>query len=173
MNSILTSITNHTGETLLVLLILIIGLAGITIRQSMLLSQHNRRWIELLSTAKGSNLEDLLHQHLSERQSTSKDILELQDKVKTLEKKVQVAKRHLGIVRYDAFPEVGGNQSFAMALYDDNGNGAIINSIIGRVDCRVYCKPLQNGKSERNLSTEEIQAIEDAVSLANKGILSY
>ncbi|HVL40209.1 MAG TPA: DUF4446 family protein, partial [Fimbriimonadaceae bacterium] len=89
-----------------------------------------------------------------------------------LEEKVAGAKRHVGLVRYDAFEDVGGSQSFALAIYDDKGNGAVITSLVGRTDCRVYCKPLLNGRSERNLSQEEQRAIEAAASAEPKTILS-
>jgi hypothetical protein len=65
-------------------------------------------------------------------------------------------------VRYDAFEDVGGAQSFALALYDDQGNGAVMNGIVGRTDCRVYCKPLVAGRSPHNLSQEESRAISEA-----------
>lgn len=79
-----------------------------------------------------------------------------------LERALGESKRHVGLVRYDAFEDVGGSQSFALAIYDDEGNGAIVNSIIGRAECRVYCKPLLNGRSERDLSQEEQRAIREA-----------
>lgn len=76
------------------------------------------------------------------------------------------------MVRYDAFEEVRGNQSFAMALYDDQGNGVVLSGIVGRTDSRVYCKPLVNGRSERNLSQEEQRAIEEATASRVKSIVS-
>ena len=85
---------------------------------------------------------------------------------------MEKAKSHLGLVRYDAFEDVGGNQSFALALYDDNGDGMIINGLIGRTDCRVYAKPLVGGRSDRNLSQEERRAIEEALSRAPKSVVT-
>jgi hypothetical protein len=76
-------------------------------------------------------------------------------------------------VKYDAFEDVGGNQSFALAVYDDRGDGALITSLSGRTDCRVYCKPLIAGKSERNLSQEEQRAIQEAVQKGPKSIVSH
>lgn len=83
------------------------------------------------------------------------------------------AKRHVGLVKYDAFEDVGGSQSFALALYDDKGDGALITSLVGRSDCRVYCKPLIGGKSERSLSQEEQRAIREAVQTGPKSIVSH
>ena len=92
--------------------------------------------------------------------------------MESLEAELAVSKRHLGVVRYDAFEDVSGSQSFALALYDDSGNGAIVNGVVGRTDSRVYCKPLVNGRSERNLSQEEQRAIRDALDRSSKTIVS-
>ncbi len=70
--------------------------------------------------------------------------------------------KHVGLVRYDAFPEMGGQLSFSTALLDDAGNGLVLSSITGRADSRVYAKPVNNRESEHNLSKEEEEAIDQA-----------
>ncbi len=70
--------------------------------------------------------------------------------------------KHVGLVRYDAFPEMGGQLSFSTALLDDTGNGLVLSSITGRTDSRVYAKPVNNRQSEYNLSKEEEEAIHQA-----------
>ncbi len=70
--------------------------------------------------------------------------------------------RHLGIVRFDAFVDVGGRLSFAAALLDDDGNGLVISSISGRSEGRVYAKPIVDRRSEFPLSEEEEEAIRKA-----------
>lgn len=72
------------------------------------------------------------------------------------------ALRHVGVVRYDAFGDMGGRLSFSAALYDDRGNGLVISSINGRSETRTYAKALVDLRSEHNLSPEEEQAIEAA-----------
>lgn len=99
-------------------------------------------------------------------------ITEVSRRVESLESRMEVSKRHMGLVRYDAFEDVGGNQSFALALYDDDGNGAVLSSIIGRSEARVYCKPLVNGRSERSLSQEEQRAIREAKTAGPRTIVS-
>ena len=70
--------------------------------------------------------------------------------------------RHVAVVRYDAFADMGGRLSFSAALYDDNGNGLVISSINGRSETRTYAKPLTGFRSDHSLSPEEQRAIEDA-----------
>jgi Protein of unknown function (DUF4446) len=73
------------------------------------------------------------------------------------------AVRHVGLVRYDAFEDVGGRLSFSCALLDDGGDGVVVTSINGRQDTRVYAKPVAEGKSPHNLSVEEEEAIRQAL----------
>jgi hypothetical protein len=71
--------------------------------------------------------------------------------------------RHVALVRYDAFEDVGGRLSFSCALLDDHGTGAVLTSINGRQETRVYAKPVTAGTSSYNLSTEEQEAIQQAL----------
>jgi Protein of unknown function (DUF4446) len=76
---------------------------------------------------------------------------------------IEGAVRHVGLLRYDAFEDVGGRLSFSCALLDDHGNGVVMTSINGRQDTRVYAKPITGGKSTFNLSVEEEEAIRQAL----------
>jgi hypothetical protein len=76
---------------------------------------------------------------------------------------IEGAVRHVGLVRYDAFEDVGGRLSFSCALLDDHGNGVVVTSINGRQDTRVYAKPVVGGRSGYNLSIEEEEAIRQAL----------
>lgn len=70
------------------------------------------------------------------------------------------ALRHLAVVRYDAFGDMGGHLSWSMALLDDNGNGVVLTSINGRSDARSYAKNVREYVSESKLSPEEAEAID-------------
>ena len=75
----------------------------------------------------------------------------------------KVALQRFGLVRYDAFDDMGGRMSFSAALLDDNGDGVIISSINGRTETRTYAKLVRGLTSESNLSDEEREAIAAAV----------
>ena len=70
--------------------------------------------------------------------------------------------RHVGVVRFDAFREVGGRLSFAVAFLNERGDGVVITSINGRSDSRVYAKPIVERRSEFALSEEEEESIRQA-----------
>jgi hypothetical protein len=90
------------------------------------------------------------------------DVLGLRQEVAALRAEVRGALRHLGTVRYDAFPDVGGQLSWSVALLDDGGDGVVLTAISGRSEARTYAKSLSAWKSEQPLSPEEQAAVDAA-----------
>ena len=172
MDVVLKILTQYNSDFLLFLLVAVLVIAILVVRTYRLQSRSHARWRSLLPEGRGDKLETMLYDHLTERMRIEQDLDALRARAQDLEKRLAESKRHLGLVRYDAFEDVRGNQSFAMAIYDDQGNGAVLNSIVGRADCRVYCKPLLNGRSERDLSQEEQRAIREAKATGPKTIVS-
>jgi hypothetical protein len=103
-------------------------------------------------------------------QTQAKQIKRLEDAVRTLnrtDKKQDVQIRgtvsHLALLRYDAFEDVGGRLSFSCAMLDAEGTGVVLTAINGRQETRVYAKPVREGRSTYNLSSEEEEAIRQAL----------
>ena len=69
------------------------------------------------------------------------------------------ALRHVSVVRYDAFGDLGGRFSFSAALLDDAGDGLVLTSIHGRTETRTYLKGISAGVADIELSPEETQAV--------------
>ena len=69
------------------------------------------------------------------------------------------ALRHVAVVRYDAFGDMGGRLSWSMALVDDAGNGVVLTSIHGRSEARSYAKNINEWKCEQAMSPEEHEAL--------------
>jgi hypothetical protein len=69
---------------------------------------------------------------------------------------------HIGLVRFDAFDDTGGGQSFALALIDDDGDGIILTSLHSRQATRLYVKDIRGGVADAPLSGEEEQALREA-----------
>ena len=78
--------------------------------------------------------------------------------------------RHISMLRYDAFEDVGGRLSFSCAMLDDHGTGVVLTSINGRQETRVYAKPIAEGNSTYNLSVEESEAIRQAMAPAGETV---
>lgn len=68
-----------------------------------------------------------------------------------------------GLVRFNAFDDTGGNQSFALALLDADADGFVLSSLHSRQATRLYVKRISAGSSELPLSQEEAQAVEQAL----------
>ena len=79
--------------------------------------------------------------------------------VHTLRDDLRGAIRHVAVVRYDAFQDMGGRMSYSAALLDDAGDGMVITAINGRQETRTYAKGIVGAASETPLSPEEAEAI--------------
>ena len=90
------------------------------------------------------------------------DVHGLRQEVAALRAETRDALRHLAVVRYDAFGDMGGHLSWSLALLDDGGNGVVLTSIHGRSDSRTYAKNVAGWTCEQQLSPEEEEAISAA-----------
>jgi len=86
----------------------------------------------------------------------------LSEELDALKKKSKFSVQKVALIRFNPFREVGGDQSFSVALLDGNNSGVVITSLYSREENRVYGKPVKNGESEYLLSEEEKEAIERA-----------
>jgi hypothetical protein len=90
------------------------------------------------------------------------DVHGLRQEVAALRAESAGALRHLAVVRYDAFGDMGGHLSWSLALLDDGGDGVVLTSIHGRSDARTYAKSVTGWSCEQQLSPEEREAIDRA-----------
>ena len=68
----------------------------------------------------------------------------------------------VGLVRFRAFQDTGGDQSFSLALTDGEGNGVVFSALYGRGATRIYAKPIQPWLSPKPLSEEEEKALAES-----------
>jgi hypothetical protein len=90
------------------------------------------------------------------------DLEGLRGEVQALRVEATEALRHLAVVRYDAFGDMGGHLSWSMALLDDGGNGVVLTSIHGRSEARTYAKNIATWSCEQAMSPEEEEAVKFA-----------
>lgn len=86
----------------------------------------------------------------------------LRHEVAALREENKHALKHLAVVRYDAFGDMGGHLSWSVAMLDDHGNGSVLTSIHGRNDARTYAKQITGWTCAQPLSPEEQDAIDAA-----------
>ncbi|PJA83918.1 MAG: hypothetical protein CO146_00165 [Candidatus Nealsonbacteria bacterium CG_4_9_14_3_um_filter_37_29] len=106
---------------------------------------------------------------LAQFKDLEKNLGKLSEELENLKKESKFNFQKFGIVRFNPFSEVGGDQSFSIALLDGSDNGVVVTSLYTREGNRVYGKPIKAGISEYLLSAEEKEAIEKAkINYGNK-----
>jgi hypothetical protein len=95
----------------------------------------------------------------TDAEALPEDVHGLRQEVAALRAEVRGALRHVAVVRYDAFADMGGHLSWSLALLDDGGDGVVLTSIHGRSDARGYAKFISGWSCDQQLSPEEDEAI--------------
>jgi hypothetical protein len=144
---------------LAVAIVLLVAWQGST---NLRLNRTLRQFRQLSSGIEGQPLDELLQKILDRSETDSKTLARLEADLRALGTEVQTHVQNVGLVRYNAFNDTGGDQSYALALLDDHGDGAIVNGLFHRTECRVYVKPVQEWKSTYSMSDEEAEAIRRA-----------
>ena len=140
----------------IVLLVAMIGLSRRTSRLSDRLAGVTRG-------ESGKSFEEILEAHLDKVYAVARELDDVSARTKVLESVLPTAFQRVGLVRYNPFEDTGGNQSFALAMLDANGDGWILSSLHARQGTRFYAKAVKAGRSETSLSDEEQAAIKQAV----------
>lgn len=112
----------------------------------------------LFSGKKAVDLESILLAHSNEISAIDKEIQELFEISNKIHNLSQRSVHKIGIIRFNPFKDIGGDQSFALALLDGKDNGLTISSLHTREGTRIYSKPITKGESEKYTLTEEEKA---------------
>jgi hypothetical protein len=120
------------------------------------------RYQQLLSGVEAGNLEEIMSMHVGRINQHDRRLGDVDRGLDALDRVLQTVIQRVGLVRFNPFDEVGGDQSFAIALLDQHGNGFVLSSLHHRTETRVYAKPIEGGRSRYALSDEEEQALTEA-----------
>ena len=117
-------------------------------------------YLNLVSRTRKEKIDEVLDELLKTDQKIVGDIEIIKKELKEEVKKSQLHFQKIGLLRFNPFERVGGEQSFVISLLDYDNNGLILNFIYTREGLRVYTKKVKNGKGEEyELSDEEKKAI--------------
>ncbi len=117
----------------------------------------------LFSGKKAADLEEIILGQVEKSKEIENGIIALKDADQRILSQLSYAVQKVGMLRFNPFGEVGGNQSFAVALLDNHDSGVIMLSLYSRDGVRIYAKPIKEGKSEYQLSKEEEEALQMAM----------
>lgn len=147
----------------IVMLILILAGWVIGIIALVKYSNLNKRYKKFMGGNDAKALESYITELISLNKENVEKIEENSASIKNLYKKQRYNFQKIGIHKYDAFKEMGGNLSFALALLDENDNGFIINSVHNIQSSYCYAKEVKDGKCSINLSEDEAVALDKAL----------
>lgn len=144
---------------ILVLFILVLILLILLCVQISKVSKLKKRLDQFLLGKDGATLEEDIRQLFEDNQFLKN--MEEKDRkdINTIFKRMQTMFQKMGLVRYDAFNQMGGQLSYSLALLDENDNGFIINSVHSTEGCYSYSKEIRNGDNNVSLSAEETEAL--------------
>ena len=121
-----------------------------------LLINTNKKYLQFMKKlGNGNNLDEMLKKYLADVKEIQKDNAEIKAYYTKLDRDIASCIQKVGLVRYNAFKDVGSNLSFAIALLDKNDNGVILNGLYGSESSNIYAKPIKGGMSSYQLSEEE------------------
>ena len=153
---------------------IILGMLGITIIAIILsivilfkLKVLNRKYNLFMNGKDAESLEPLLLKRFEEVDTLKLENNKNMKEIEEIFNRLQFVYQKVGIVKYDAFNEMGGKLSFSLVMLDNRNNGHIINSMHSREGCYTYIKEIINGQSYIELGDEERKALNQA--LAGQG----
>jgi hypothetical protein len=113
----------------------------------------------ILDESTGTSLGDALNAQAGRVESVQQRLVELDTRYAQLETRSRGSLQHVGLVRFNPFSDTGSDQSFAIALLDDERSGIVVSSLHGRDGTRIFAKPIRAGQATHPLSAEEQKAL--------------
>ena len=143
-----------------ILLIVVFILLILMMKKVKLLS---RSYKDFMRGKDAESLEEVILERFNEIDDLKIANGENRKRIDDITQNLLLTYQKIGIVKYDAFHEMGGKLSFALALLDKSNNGFVMNSMHNRESCYTYIKELIDGKSYITLSEEEKKAVDTAI----------
>lgn len=144
---------------LVILLILIILYIRVLCKMKKLYQTYDR----FMRGKDAESLEDAIWKQFDRLEKLEESDQEKEGQIERIFENLQTVYQKTGLVKYDAFREMSGKLSYALALLDKDNNGVLINSMYSREGCYSYVKEIIKGKSSINMSEEEEKALKIAV----------
>ena len=146
---------------------LILILIIIVVIQAIKLGKISKRYKKFMSGKNAKSLEKDIEGIFEENKFIKASAEKNRKDIQALYRKLEGAFQKVGIVKYDAFSQMGGQLSFSLALLDENDNGFILNSVHSTEGCYSYTKEIKKGICEISLGDEEKQALDIAMEITD------
>ena len=149
---------------LLVLFIIVIILSVLYITSVINLKKLRTSYSKFMNKlGNGNSIEEILKEYIKRVEKVEAKNEEIISYCKVIDENIKRCTQKIGIVRYNAFKDVGSDLSFTLAILDDYNNGVVLNGIYARDSSNIYAKPIEKGQSKYILSEEEKEAVNKAI----------
>ena len=163
MSTIFDSIGIDPGIIIIVLLAIVVVLVAVMISNGMRLTRLERKYKTFMKGADAQSLEKVFVRKFAQIDKLYDAKEEHDHDLLFIKKNLDKMFNKYGVEKYDAFDDVGGKLSFALALLDKENTGLILNAVHSRDNCFLYMKEIVKGESYVMLSQEEVEALRKAV----------
>lgn len=153
------------GYILLGVTVLCIILLIVTIVQITKASKLKKKYDKFMQGKDAKSLETDIMRLYEDNEYLKSTTDKNRHDIKKLYKNMESAFQKVGIVKYDAFQQMGGKLSFSLALLDQNNDGFILNSVHSSEGCYSYTKEIKNGECSISLGSEEEVALNKAMGI--------
>lgn len=144
-------------------LILIFIILSVTLSNRSKIKRLKAKYNRFMSgLSDDTNIEELLYKYMDRVDEVSEKNREVEHHMNSIERNMLTCIQKIGIVRFNAYDNVGSDLSYSVALLDSNDCGVVLSGLFSRDSSLNYAKPITNGNSKYALSAEEIQALEIA-----------
>lgn len=160
---ILDSLGFDPGILMIIMMALMVFVLICMVRVSMKLTRFLKRYRIFMRGKDAVSLEKAFTQRFLDVDKLIEVSKNQANEIARLKEVLARTTNKIGIVKYDAFPDVGGKLSFALAMLDENNSGFVLNAIHSREGCYTYIKEIVKGESYIVLGQEEKEALRQAV----------
>lgn len=162
-SNILNSLGIDPGIIVIIMMGIMVFVLLYMVRVSMKMTRFLKRYRIFMKGRDAASLEKAFAQKFLEVDKLTEMTSVQANEIRRIKEIQSRTANKIGIVKYDAFPDVGGRLSFALAMLDESDSGFVLNAIHGREGCYTYVKEIVKGESYVMLGQEEKEALRQAV----------
>ncbi|MFR3529191.1 MAG: DUF4446 family protein [Lachnospiraceae bacterium] len=161
MGKALTSLGITPAFIFLLLFVILLFLLYVNV--TMKYNRLKSSYMTFMRGKDGKTLEESMKERFAEVDTILKVTKQNRSDIREINRRLEGNYQKLGIIKYDAFNEMGGKLSFALAMLDGKNNGWVINAMHSREGCYTYVKEIVKGESYVELAEEEAEALDKAI----------
>ncbi|WP_066889301.1 DUF4446 family protein [Clostridium nigeriense] len=163
MENLINLINENISFIVIGLLVIILLLFTIVISLIRSTKKLEKKYRRLMRGVNNKNLEELIVSKLEEVDKAMAKSEEAINQCEVIREEIKGCVNKVAIMRYKAFPDVGSDLSFSIAILDSHNDGVLITGIYSRHDSTTYAKPVDKGISRYELSEEESYVLNEAI----------